>query len=195
MFQVIGIVVHQTELRRVVDLLPRNGLLWIWATGDGLIERKQRDNIHRFKINVAVDEHQMCKIPTQKFIRKIVAGAGNKRFVEEEKVLDLNAILHTDGIEVEEGFGIRAVTHAPIHGSRNKQFTFAEFFYRDFHLGHNKNSSLRMGLINRPRRWYLKLFARRHDFALPRSSVLKHNPQQAPSRTNHGRPHEGLMQS
>ena len=136
----IGIVVHQTELHRVVDLLPRNGLLRIWAASDGLIECKQGDDIHRFKIDVAVDEHQMRKIPTHKLIRKIVAGASDEGFVEEEEVLDLNAILHADGIEVEEGFGIRAVTHAPVHGSRNKQFALTEFFYGDLHLGHNKDS-------------------------------------------------------
>tara|TARA_Y100000758_G_C15774689_1_gene320969 strand:+ start:251 stop:538 length:288 start_codon:yes stop_codon:yes gene_type:complete len=91
----------------------------------------------------------MRKIPTEKFIRKIVTGASDEGFVEEEEVLDLNAILHADGIEVEEGFGIRAVTHAPIHGSRNKQFTFAEFFYGDFHLGHNKNSIIIFTSIDR----------------------------------------------
>ena len=116
----IGIVVHQAELHRVVDLLPRNGLLGVGPARDGFVECEQGDDIHRIEIDVTIDKHQMRKFATHKLIRKIVAGAGDEGFVEEEKVLDLDAVLHADGIEVQQGFCVGTVTHAPIHGRRDK---------------------------------------------------------------------------
>lgn len=102
------------------DSIPVDALHGNAAANDPFVSLDHPGDISRAELLVCIDEHQVRRIGIQKVPGNRVPGPLDQGFVAKEYASRLMAGLLQTSPQLEQGLGIFAVTHTPVHGGSDK---------------------------------------------------------------------------